>query len=84
MVNGQSNLQFRQQESFIMGDIANDKSILNELINGDKDLHTLTAKIVFPYIPRDMTAKEVKKVYHNERQLSKGYEFAFNKYTIFV
>lgn len=77
-------IDYSGQESFIMGDIANDKAILNELINGDKDLHTLTAKIVFPYIPRDMTAKEVKKVYHKERQLSKGYEFAFNKYTIFV
>lgn len=71
-------IDYSGQESFIMGDIANDKAILNELINGDKDLHTLTAKIVFPYIPRDMTAKEVKKVYHKERQLSKGYEFAFN------
>lgn len=61
-----------------MGDIANDKAILNELINGDKDLHTLTAKIVFDYIPKDMTAKEVKAKFHKERQLSKGYEFAFN------
>lgn len=77
-------IDYSGQESFIMGDIANDKAILNELINGDKDLHTLTAKIVFDYIPKDMTAKEVKKQFHKERQLSKGYEFAFNKYTIFI
>lgn len=61
-----------------MASISNDKAILNELINGDKDLHTLTAKIVFSYIPKDMSAKEVKKKFHKERQLAKGYEFAFN------
>lgn len=61
-----------------MGDIADDKAILHELTYGDKDLHTLTAKIVFNYIPKDMSAKEVKKTFHKERQLSKGYEFAFN------
>ena len=71
-------IDYSGQESFIMGDIANDKAILNELNNGDKDLHTLTAKIVFDYIPKDMTAKEVKTKFHKERQLSKGYEFAFN------
>lgn len=61
-----------------MADISNDKAILHELIYGDKDLHTLTAKIVFDYIPKDMPAKEVKEKFHKERQLSKGYEFAFN------
>lgn len=71
-------IDYSGQESFIMGDISNDKAILNELINGDKDLHTLTAKIVFNYIPKDMTAKEVKTKFHKERQLSKSYEFAFN------
>lgn len=71
-------IDYSGQESFIMGDMADDKAILNELNYGDKDLHTLTAKIVFDYIPKDMSAKDVKKIYHKERQLSKGYEFAFN------
>lgn len=71
-------IDYSGQESFIMGDIANDKAILHELNYGDKDLHTLTAKIVFPYIPKDMTAKEVKAQFHKERSLAKGYEFAFN------
>lgn len=71
-------IDYSGQESFIMGDIANDEAILHELIYGDKDLHTLTAKIVFDYIPKDMPAKEVKHKFHKERQLSKGYEFAFN------
>ena len=71
-------IDYSGQESFIMGDIADDKAILHELNEGDKDLHTLTAKIVFNYIPKDMSAKEVKTKFHKERQLSKGYEFAFN------
>lgn len=71
-------IDYSGQESFIMGDISNDKAILHELNYGDKDLHTLTAKIVFDYIPKDMTAKQVKENFHKERDLSKGYEFAFN------
>lgn len=71
-------IDYSGQESFIMADMSNDKAILHELIHGDKDLHTLTAKIVFSYIPKDMSAAEVKKKFHRERQLSKGYEFAFN------
>lgn len=71
-------IDYSGQESFIMGDISNDKAILHELNYGDKDLHTLTAKIVFPYIPKDMSTKEVKEKYHKERSLAKRYEFAFN------
>ncbi len=67
-----------------MADIADDKEMIRELTYGEKDLHTLTAKIVFPQIPKDMPAKEVKKQFHKERGEAKGYEFAFNKYTIFV
>ena len=66
------------QESFLMASIANDEAIIHELTYGDKDLHTLTAKIVYPYIPKDMSAKEVKIQFHKERQESKGYEFCFN------
>ena len=61
-----------------MASIANDKAMINELTYGEKDLHTLTAKIVFNYIPKDMSAKEVKEKFHKERSLAKGYEFAFN------
>ena len=61
-----------------MASIANDKAMIHELTYGDKDLHTLTAKLVFPNIPKDASAKEVKKNFHKERSLAKGYEFAFN------
>lgn len=71
-------IDYSGQESFIMADVANDKEMIRELTYGEKDLHTLTAKIVFPEIPKDMPAKEVKKQYHKLRQEAKGYEFAFN------
>ena len=61
-----------------MADMANDTAMINELTYGEKDLHTLTAKIVFPQIPKDMPVSEVKKKFHDERQKAKGYEFAFN------
>lgn len=71
-------VDYSGQESFIMASIANDKAMINELMYGEKDLHTLTAKLVFSYIPKDMSAKEVKQKYHKERSNAKGYEFAFN------
>lgn len=71
-------IDYSGQESFIMADVADDKEMIRELTYGEKDLHTLTAKIVFPEIPKDMPAKEVKKQFHKLRQEAKGYEFAFN------
>ena len=71
-------IDYSGQESFIMADMANDTAMINELTYGEKDLHTLTAKIVFPHIPKDMPADEVKEKFHDERKKAKGYEFAFN------
>ena len=62
-----------------MASIANDKAMLDELINGSKDMHALTAKMVFKdVIPQDMPTKEIKKRFHELRQEAKGYEFCFN------
>lgn len=71
-------IDFSGEESVLMASIANDKAMINELMHGEKDLHTLTAKLIFPYIPKDMPAKEVKKKFHKERSESKGYEFLLN------
>jgi len=71
-------MDYKGQESFLMASIANDKAMIHELMEGEKDLHTLTAKIVYPEIPKDMSADEVKKEYHDYRKKAKGYEFAFN------
>lgn len=71
-------IDFSGEESVLMASIANDKAMINELMYGEKDLHTLTAKLIFPYIPKDMPAKEVKKKFHKERSKAKGYEFLLN------
>lgn len=71
-------IDYCQEESVLMASIANDKAMINELMYGEKDLHTLTAKIIFPEIPKDMPAKEVKEKFHKERNESKSYEFLLN------
>ncbi len=68
-------IDYSGQESFLTASIANDKAMLNELNYGEKDLHTLTAKKIYDYIPKDMSADEVKEKFHQERKDSKGYEF---------
>lgn len=72
-------VDYSGQESFLMASIANDKAMLNELINGSKDMHALTAKMVFKdKIPQDMPTAQIKKMFHELRQEAKGYEFCFN------
>lgn len=61
-----------------MASIANDKAMLDELVNGNGDLHSLTAKMVFNQIPKNTSLAEIKKNYHDYRQEAKGYEFCFN------
>jgi DNA polymerase-1 len=69
---------YRGQESYLMASMANDEAMLDELINGSGDLHSLTAKMVFQQIPRDMPLKDIKKNFKDLRQEAKGYEFCFN------
>lgn len=71
-------IDYSGQESFLMASIANDKAMLDELVNGSGDLHSLTAKMVFLDIPRDTSLKDVKNKFHDYRQEAKGYEFCFN------
>ena len=66
------------QESYLMASIANDEAMLDELINGSGDLHTLTARMVFEEIPDDMPLDEAKDKFPKLRQEAKGYEFCFN------
>lgn len=61
-----------------MASISNDKAMLEELIHGSGDLHSLTAKMVFSEIPRDTPLKDIKTKYHALRDKAKGYEFCFN------
>ena len=68
-------IDYSGQESFLMASIANDKAIIHELMEGSKDLHSLTAYISYPnLIPRDTPITEIKAKYHHLRQESKGIE----------
>lgn len=68
-----------------MASIANDTAMLDELINGSGDLHSLTAKMVFTQIPRDTPLVDIKEKYHDLRSDAKGYEFCFNyKSTLYI
>lgn len=71
-------IDYSGQESFLMASIANDKAMLDELINGSGDLHSLTARMVFDEIPDDYPLEKIAKEYHDYRKKAKGYEFGFN------
>lgn len=68
-------IDYSGQESFIMADITEDEAMLHELNEGEGDMHTLSAKMLYN-IPKDMKASEVKKKFHDERQNAKTLEFA--------
>ena len=67
------------QETYILADISDDKAIIEDLTNGSGDIHSLTAYMSYPEIPRDTPIKEIKKRYHKLRNDAKGIEFAINK-----
>ena len=71
-------IDYSGQETYLMASIANDKAIIDELTNGSGDIHSLTAYISYPEIPRDTPIKEIKKKFHSLRQEAKGIEFAIN------
>ncbi len=71
-------IDYSGQETYLMASIADDKAILDELINGSGDIHSLTAYMSYHEIPRDTPIKEIKSKYHNLRQEAKGIEFAIN------
>ena len=72
-------IDYSGQETYLMASIANDKAIIDELTNGSGDIHSLTAYISYPEkIPRDTPIKDIKKLFHEERQDAKGIEFAIN------
>ena len=77
-------IDYSGQETYLMASIADDKAIIEELTNGSGDIHSLTAYISYPEIPRDTPIKEIKKKFHNLRQEAKGIEFAINKTPVLI
>lgn len=71
-------IDYSGQETYLMASIANDEAIIKELTEGSGDIHSLTAYMAYPEIPRDTPIKDIKKKFHNLRQEAKGIEFAIN------
>ena len=71
-------IDYHGQESFLMASIANDKAMLDELINGSGDMHSLTAKMAYPDIIGDCPVKDIKAKFKHYRQEAKNVEFAIN------
>ena len=67
-------IDYSGQETYLMASIANDQAIIKELTEGSGDIHSLTAYMSYPEIPRDTPIKDIKKKYHNLRQEAKGIE----------
>lgn len=69
-------IDYSGQETYLMASIADDKAIIKELEEGSGDIHSLTAYMSYPEIPRDTPIKDIKSQFHNLRQAAKGIEFA--------
>lgn len=76
-------IDYKGQESALLASIANDPLMLKELNEGDGDIHSLVASLVFQEELKGVPLKEVSKVSKesahnggiNYRQVAKGYEF---------
>ena len=51
--------------------------MLNELNEGNGDIHSLVASLMFDEL-KDVPLKDIKSKYKHLRQLAKGYEFKLN------
>lgn len=74
-VNSWISIDYAGQESALLASIANDELMLKELNEGSGDIHSLVASLVFKKEIGDTPLKEIKKKFHNLRQIAKGYEF---------
>ena len=67
-------IDYSGQESCLLASIANDKLMLDELNEGNGDIHSLVASLMFDEL-NDIPLKDIKSQYKYLRQLAKGYEF---------
>ena len=74
MVKGQS----AQTKGARLGaDIYQEKSMINEFLNGSGDMHSLCAYMVYTdIIPRNTPIKDIKKLYPHQRKEVKSIEFS--------
>ncbi len=67
---------FSALESRLGADIYNEKSMLDEFLQGSGDMHSLCAYMVYDEIPRDTPIKDIKKLYPHLRKAVKGIELS--------
>lgn len=66
---------YSSQESRILADRSQETNLVDFYLNGEADLHTYTAKLVYPEL-RDLSTEEVKTKHKDKRQLMKSLNFA--------
>lgn len=70
---------YDSQESQLLASVANDPAMLELYRTGCGDMHALVAKMSYSnIIPEDVRVEDIKKLYPEQRQDSKGIEFAIN------
>lgn len=76
---------YSSQESVIMAEMSGDPNMIEFFEKGSGDLHSYTARLIYPHM-KDLTDKEIKDQYGEERTNVKSGNFAIayggNEYTI--
>lgn len=69
---------YSSQESRLLASLSGDEAMLHEYgPEGSKDMHALTAKMVYPEL-RNVSTKDIKLYHKDLRQKAKGPEFCFS------
>jgi len=66
---------YSSQESVVLTNLSNESNLIEFYTNGEGDLHTFVAKLLYPAI-KDCTVKEVKTKHSEKRQTAKSANFA--------
>lgn len=69
---------YSAQESRIIGEVSQDKAVLDLFNEGCADMHSLVAKMAYPDQVGDCPVEEISKKHKKWRQEAKGVEFAIN------
>lgn len=69
-------IDYSGEESRLLASLSGDKEMIEEFLHGGGDMHSLTAKMIYPEL-RNKTTAEIKKNYKHLRQEAKGPEFCF-------
>lgn len=71
-------LDYSSEESVILANISKDKNMIELFITGCKDLHSMTAKMIYKEELKDIPVEKVKKLRPDLRKKAKSPEFKLN------